>query len=259
LSNVPDDDASSPVLVLSYAYSGAGVVQDDLATGTDLACTAGTGIVPLSAAAAETWRGLEGRPGQAMSPLALSSIRRLVIAQITVILAGHGGRRWCELVTAPAGTADQFLRVFPGTRVVCVHRACAEMIRVGVGSNPWGVYGQALVPYLLAYPGSSVAALAAYWVSSTEQLLAFEKANPQAVHRLRYEDVTAHPGSALVEVRTSLGLTGCAPGGSRPEPSGPVPPETADLEVPMEMIPLPLREHIARLESELGYLPRAAR
>jgi hypothetical protein len=259
LSTVLGGDGSSPVLVLSYAYSGAGVVQDILATGTDLACTAGTGIVPLTAAAAETWSVAEGRPGQAMSRLALSSIRQLVTAQITVILANTGqGRRWCELVTAPPGAVDQFLRVFHGARVICVHRACTEVIRTGVRANPWGTYGPPLLPYLLSYQGNGVAALAAYWASSTEQLLAFEKANPRAVHRVRYEDVTADPGRALAEARAFLGLAVGLAGGEWPEPAGPVEPETADLAVPMEMIPQPLRERIARLESELGCLPRKA-
>ena len=44
---------NGPVIMLAYAHSGADRVQDALAAGTKLACTAGTGIIPLCAAAAE--------------------------------------------------------------------------------------------------------------------------------------------------------------------------------------------------------------
>jgi hypothetical protein len=176
---------NGPVLVLSYPYSGAGHVQDLLAAGTDLACTSSTGIIPLSVAAAEAWRRVEGQPGQAMSRLAVSTIRGLLTAQVAVILAGTGKSRWCELVTAPPSAADPFLQVFPQTGFVCVHRCCGEVIRAGVRASPWGVQGPGLVPYFLSHPGNSVSALAAYWVSSTEQLLAFEAANAGPAYRVR--------------------------------------------------------------------------
>jgi hypothetical protein len=98
-----------PVIVLSYLYSQAGHVQHALAAGTTLVCTAGTGIVPLCMAAAQTWQRIErpnGHAGQVMSPLAASTIRGLVTVQLTALLAGAGGTRWCELATAPPGAAE---------------------------------------------------------------------------------------------------------------------------------------------------------
>jgi len=278
---------NGPVLVLSYPHSGAGHVQDRLAAGTDLACTSGTGIIPLSVTAAEAWRRVEGQPGQAMSRLAVSTIRGLLTAQVAVILAGSGKSRWCELVTAPPSAADPFLQVFPQTGFVCVHRCCGDVIRAGVRASPWGVHGPGLVPYFLSHPGNSVAALAAFWASSTEQLLAFEAANPGAAHRVRYEDVLAAPGRALAAVRASLQLGGAAAAGLPGEPSGPVsasPDSTApdpagrasagpgtaepgtagpgtagpgapEPPLPVETIPEPLRERVGRLHDQLGYPP----
>ena len=255
---------NSPVLVLSCAYSGAGYVQDLLAAGTDLACTSGTGIIPLSAAAAEAWRRVEDQAGQAMSRLAVSTVRGLLSAQVTVILATAGKSRWCELVTAPPSATDPFRQVFPGTGFVCVHRSCADVIRAGVQVNTWGVYGQGLVPYLLSYPGNSVAALAAYWANSTEQLLAFETENAGAAHRVRYEDVMAAPGQALATVRASLRLDSTAADGAFPGPFEPAKPDTAgsavpEPAVPVEMIPEPLRGRVSRLHDELGYPPPGGR
>jgi hypothetical protein len=258
----PGGTGDGPVIVLSYVYSRAEHVQDALAAGTTLVCTSGTGIVPLCMAAAETWRRIEGSSGQAghagqvMSRLAASCIRGLVTVQLTAILAGVGGTRWCELATAPPGAAEAFLQVFPHTTFVCVHRSCLDVIREGAQASPWGLHGQGFAPYLLPDPGNTVAALAAYWAQSTGQLLAFEAANPQSTHRIRYEDVDDRPGGALAALRTSLGL----PTGADRAALGPPGPSTAaspaaEAEVPVELIPEPMRALIADLHSELGYPP----
>jgi len=248
---------NAPVIMLSYQHSGAGRVQDLLAAGTGLACTSGTGIIPLCAAAAETWRRIEGHHGRAMSRLAVAAVRGLVSAQITVILAGVGKTRWCELATADPSAAQSFLEVFPHAVFVCVHRRCPDVIRAGIQASPWGLHGQGLGPYLLSYPGNSLATLAAYLANSTEELLAFENANPQITRRVRYEDVTAGPGEALTGLRVWLGLDN--PRGSTfpeqvdsPEPDAEAA-QSAGPEVPAEMIPMPLRQRINHLHAGLVY------
>jgi hypothetical protein len=254
----PSRDAAEggPVIVLSYAHSGADRVQYALAAGTGLACTSGTGIIPLCAAAAESWRRIEGRPGQGMSRLAISTIRGLVTAQVTTILAGAGRTRWCELATAAPDAVESFLQVFPGARFVCVHRSCLDVIRDAVQASPWGVHGQGLMPYLLAYPGNSVAALAAYWASAGEQLLAFEQANRETTYRVRYEDVAAHSDRALTTVRAALHLGSAEQHGMiQAGPGLPQPGAAPEDEVPAEMIPEPLRQRISGLHAKLGYPP----
>jgi hypothetical protein len=72
----------APVVLLSYVHSGADLVQQALAEGTDLACTVGTGILPLCEVAAATWDQIDGRRGQARSRLAIASIRTLVSTQL---------------------------------------------------------------------------------------------------------------------------------------------------------------------------------
>lgn len=128
------------MVVLSYNYAGADRVQSALAAGTRMACTSGTGILPLCAAAADSWRRIEGQPGGAISPLASAAIRRLVNAQVMAILAGSGQAQWCELATASASAAQSFLQVLPGARFVCVHRSSLDVIRAAVQANPWGLH-----------------------------------------------------------------------------------------------------------------------
>jgi hypothetical protein len=251
---------NSPIIVLSYPYAGAERVQDALAEGSSLGCTSGTGIIPQCAAAAEAWRRIEGQQSMTMSRLAATAIRRLVTAQIATILASSGRRRWCELTTAAPGAAEIFLQVFPDAHFVCVHRSCLDVIGAGVQANPWGLQGPGLRPFLLAYPGNSVAALAAHWVNSTEQLLGFERANQQATDRVRYEDVTTQPGRALAAVRAALVLGETDSDDSPPAQRGwltelGAAPAEPDATVPAEMIPQPLREQITHLHAELGYPP----
>ncbi len=250
------------MILLSYPYSGAARVQECFAAAAGLACTFGTGIIPLCDAAAQTWRRVEGRDEVTLSRLAATAVRGLVTVQVTTILANAGRKRWCELATGDPSAAQSFVQLFPEAAFVCVHRGCLEMISAWIAASPWGLHNQGLAPYLLAYPGNSVAALAACWANSTDALLAFEAANPQAARRVRSEDLTAAPSETLAELLAWLGLDGRSAG------HGASLAGTADLAtaaapaagplVPVQMIPPQLRERIGRLHAALGYPPLPA-
>jgi len=152
----------APVIVLTYAHAGAEHLRPLLAGHLDLACTSGTGLLPLCQQAATTWRHVEGQPGSALSELAAASIRALATSVITTVLAQTGKRRWCEFATAPPRSTETFLRLYPGTRIICLHRGCADVIRAALHASPWGLSGTSFAPFTAAYPGSTVAALAAY-------------------------------------------------------------------------------------------------
>jgi Sulfotransferase family len=250
---------SGPVILLSYPHSGAARVQAMLAAGTGLACTSRTGIVPLCAAAAETWRRVDDRDGLGMSELAITATRGMLAVQITMILTAAGKSRWCELATTDPIAARSFAQVFPDAAFVCVHRGCLEVIRDWIAASPWGLHSQGLAPYLLSYPGNSVAALAAHWADFTEALLAFEEANAQIARRIRYENATAEPGRVLTGLLAWLGVDDgreVSPPEQLPsaDPRGEGLP-ALDAEVPAGLIPLQLRQRIIGLHTKLGYAP----
>jgi hypothetical protein len=254
----PDRPGEDPVVILSYLYSGAALVQEALSEDSHLARTQSTGILPLCAAAADTWQRVEGGNGQRLSRLALVSVRQLVTTQVAVLLAAAGKTRWCELAAASADTDAVFRQVFPHAGFVCVHRSCTGVVAAGVEASPWGVLGPPIGRYALAHPGNSVAALAAYWVRSTDLLLQFERANLEAAHRVRFEDVVTDPVRALTDVRSSLRLIGEDEGLHAPDRTDSVTEEAGALtesrrEVPVEMIPEDLRQRIDLLHAELGY------
>jgi len=247
--------STGPIILLSYLYSGAEMVQRTLARDTDLACTAGTGILPMCEAVAETWIRVEGRPGRSPSRLAQTSIRSLVSLQLNALLLPSGRRRWCELALAPASTAAMFLRIFPESSVVCVHRRCIDTITAAAAEHPWGLAGSGLAAFIHQFPGNTAAAAAAYWISATEQLLELEAAHQQ-VHRVRYEDVEADAQEALAPISPGLRLVGAV----NPWPLAPVPGTAADevlpattVHVPVQMIPNDLRGRVEQLQQQLGY------
>lgn len=247
------DAPDAPVIVLSYPHSGAELVQHALADGTSLACTVGTGILPMCEAAAVSWARIDNRQDAGLSRLAAASIRALVSTQLTAILSASGMRRWCELATTGPDAAQAFLQVFPTAKFVCVHRACTDLISATIAAHPWSLAGSVPYQFIAGYPANGVAAVAGYWAWATNQLLEFEATFPQAAVRLRYEDVHAGSASALRSTRAFLQLT--PQGDPQPpglgQPSEEMPQE--HRQVPAGMIPGPLGERITHLQSRLGY------
>jgi hypothetical protein len=248
--------SAAPVIVLAYPHAGADRLAALLARHPDLACTVGTGILPLCEQAANAWRAADGRPGAQLTPLAEVSIRTLVTSIVTALLAREGKRLWCEIATASPGAAEAFVRLFPGTRIVCLHRACPEVVRAAVQASPWGLAGSAYAPFTTAHPASTVAALTAYWTARTASLLAFERANPGTCLRIRFEDLDADRVDSLFN---SLDLEDPDPASPAWRNDAPADPDRADAAgFPAGQLPPTLLKQASRLMEELGYRPLEA-
>lgn len=194
-----------PVVVLATAYSGTERLRPLLDGLPGLACTSGTGVLPLCDQAAAVWREADGRPEGQLSKLAVAATRALTDSIITSVLAREGKRRWCEFCYALPDVARTFAQLYPGTRFVCLYRSCGAVIRAVLDASPWGMTDPAFAPFTRAYPVSTAAALAAYWIAHTRSLLAFEESHPQAVLRIRYEDLAAAGQQTARTVMSFLG------------------------------------------------------
>ena len=196
--------ARGPIVLLTFAHAGAEELQRVLSASPSVACTAGTGVLPLCHAAMTTWQRAEGRDSP--SSLAVKSVRALVGAITTVIQAGAGASRWCETaVTVPAAAAV-FARVFPDTMFVCLYRSFPGVLGSGLSAYPRGLGGSPFWPYSGPYAGNSVATIAAYWATRTEALLDFETEHPSSSCRLRHEDLTSRPVEQTAGLCARLGL-----------------------------------------------------
>jgi hypothetical protein len=116
---------------------------------------------------------------------------------ITALLVQRGKRRWCEVATAAPDAAAAFARLFPGARIVCLHRACPGVVLAALQASPWGLAGAEFAPFTSVHPASTAAALTAYWTARTMSLLDFEQAHSGVCCRVRYEDLAADSLSGL--------------------------------------------------------------
>jgi hypothetical protein len=250
-----------PIVILGYAFGGVGRLQRIIADRPGLACTSGTGVLPLCEQAVAAWRKIDDRAGQ-LSSLAVASVRALADSMITAILVRAGGTRWCEISVARATCAHTFLQLYPAARFLCLHRSCPDVIRSAILTSPWGLVGTPFASFASAYPASPAAAVAAWWAACAEPLLEFEQAEPGACLRVRYEEMIGQPDQAAAEVLAFLDIGPGDPvsppwmaGDSEPDPQ-PAPDDTTrdeQVRLVIEQIPQPLRERVSKLQARIGY------
>jgi hypothetical protein len=250
----------APVIVLSYPGSGADQLRAALSASRRLTCTSGTGLLPLCHQAVTTWQAVENRPGDELSRLATASVRALSAGLMSVILARDGGTRWCELATAPPPAAQAFLRVYPQTRYLTVYCRAETFLHAVLRSSPWGLAGAEFVPFVSAYPASTIAALAAYWASHTAALVNFEQAHPQSCLRIRIEDLGVNAVPVLRGIMDFIGLDDegelsqpALPAGNTQSADDPPPPLAGAADIPLAQIPPPLLAQLNQLHHRLAY------
>jgi hypothetical protein len=246
---------ADPVIVLTYGHAGAGHLQWLLRDQPELAATSATGLLAASDQAAAAWRVAERLPEGALSSLAKASVRAMTSAMIVTITSRVGRPRWLEIAAAEPSAARTFLELFPGTRFVCMHRACQDVVYATLQASPWGLAGQAYAPYTVSYPGSTIAALAAWWTDHAGSILAFEREHPEACMRLRYEDLATDPARTVRQLREYLGLQEVP---SLPEPFDETLRKPADApgcgaNLPHGQIPPGLLAQVNELHRLLGY------
>jgi hypothetical protein len=244
-----------PIIVLTYAHAGAEVLTGALSASRSLTCTSGTGLLPLCHAAAMAWQNVEGLSSP--SPLAIKSIRVMAATMATVIQADVGATRWCETALAPPVAAETFLRVFPETMFVCLHRSMTGVLADGTSAYPWGLGGSPFWPYSAGHPGNNVATIAAYWTACTEALLEFEDQHPLSCTRVKHEDLTAELELQTRAIYTRLGLDtrdlAAPPQSALIQSRASADRSDTGFLVPTHQIPPPLLAKINELHSRLNY------
>jgi hypothetical protein len=259
---------AQPIVVLTYGHAGGGRLRQLLATDDSLTITAGTGLLGVCEQAAVMWRHTEGRPESQLTSLGAVSVRSMAMALISSLTARTGQRRWCEIASTEPAAAETFLGLFPGTRFVCLHRCCPDVIYSTLAASPWGLAGPQYARFTATYPASTVAALTSWWVGHAGALVAFEQANPDACLRLHYEDLLADEG-VRNDLWKFLGLGPETPSlppivRSGPDDIGPLtgssdasalPPEQPGCgkDFPADQIPPDLLAQVNTLHATLGY------
>ncbi|MBV9380427.1 MAG: sulfotransferase [Streptosporangiaceae bacterium] len=262
-----------PVLVLTYAHSGVARLRRLLGAHPDLACLSGVGIAhlcdqvlnSLGRLGPSVGRSADGVP----SALAVAATKSMINTVVGADLVRSGKTRWCDTTPGAAPAVDAFLRCYPETTFISLHRHCASMISAALSASPWGLSNPGFAPFAATHPANNVAALAMYWAAHTEAILTEEAAHPDDCHRLRYEDLTARPGKTASEIYAFLGLDQMShifpahglfpahgPGENGADATGTVAEATDDgRQVPADMLGPGLLTMVNDLLSELGYPP----
>lgn len=182
----PTPVRGSHIVVLTHAQPGAGRLGGLLTGHPSLACTAGAGVLELCEQATTTWRSAE-RTGSSLSTLAAASVRALAGSLIAVIKSHDARERWCEISAASTRSARTFLRIYPETKIICLHRDCADVVPALMRGDR-GDRGGA--------DGVAAEVAAARWRERTEELLALERDHQGQCLRIRYEDVVTSQAAA---------------------------------------------------------------
>jgi protein-tyrosine sulfotransferase len=180
-------------------------------------------------------------------------------------------QRWCDKSLASIEKPEIIASVFPDAEFICLYRECADTVASLKEACEWGFAGYGVEPYARMYAHNMAMALCTYWADRVSAEREFE--DEHRCHRVRYEDLVAHPEETLallfefLEVaRVELEI--CAPGvlerARSPIPGDPKARYTQAIhsdsvgrgwQVPAEMLDAALIQRINRLADELGYQP----
>jgi len=253
-----------PLVILTYAYSGVARLRTLVEELPGLVWI-GADLVASCDQLASDWRQVEGR-GDAFSNVAQAAIRSMFNTMIMMRLANSGATRYSIRANGNASLTERFATLYPKAKFVCLHRTLLDVAYSAVANNPWGLSDSPCAQYAFAYPGNSVAAVTAYWVQQTEQLLAVEQAHQDRVLRLRYEDLDADPQGLAESVGGFIDPKAMwerypGDGSWSPRPAAEnaatraTTPVGCGASVPPDRIPAPMRNVVNQLLAELKYQP----
>jgi Sulfotransferase family len=271
--------AADPVFVLCMGRSGSTLLRLVLDTHPELACPPETNIPALCAQLAVVWSLIEGAPLSAqrgdeppqIPDAAIAGIRQTMDLMTGPYLARRGKKLLCDKSLSTARFAELLIRIYPGTRFVCLFRHPMDVISSGIEACPWGLNGYGFDPYIAGSPGNAVLALARFWHDQAQAIAAVEQAHPGRCHRVRYEDMVADPEQVAAGVFDFIGV-GPVPGIAQAvftrehERFGPADHKiwhtsaisqdsvARSATVPAGLIAPPVLESINQLLDKLGYL-----
>lgn len=140
-----------------------------------------------------------------VSPESLKVIRETLDTAYGRYLDQRGKRRWCDKSLDTYQFADLILRVYPEARFICLVRHCMDVIASGAHVCPWGVSRYGFDPFVTQFPGNTVAAIGAYWLSCNQAILEFRDKNPGCCTIVRYEDLVTAPENVMADMLLFIG------------------------------------------------------
>jgi hypothetical protein len=204
--------AANPVFILTGSRSGSTLLRFILDTHPELSCPPETGLGSLCATIARAASVLDGSAmkeavdNQLLTPAAEKVLRATVEHIFQSLLSDTDVRRWCDKSLDNINHVDLLSQVWPEAQYICLVRHCMDVVASAVEACPWGLTGFGFDQYVSHYPGNSVAAVAAYWLQTTSNILEFSKRHDRQCLVLRYEDLVSSPEEVIRQICIFLGV-----------------------------------------------------
>jgi protein-tyrosine sulfotransferase len=214
LSTFADDQpqSTSPAFVLTGSRSGSTLLRFILDTHPDLHCPPETGLGSLCAAIARAASVLDGSAmkevvdNQLLTPAAEKVLRATVEQIFQAFPDGTGAGRWCDKSLDNINHADLLAQTWPEAKYICLVRHCMDVVASAVEACPWGLTGFGLDQFNSHYPGNSIAAVAAYWLQTTTNIIEFARQHDDQCLVIRYEDLVSRPADVTRQIWVFLGV-----------------------------------------------------
>lgn len=143
----------------------------------------------------------------AMPERAREWIVRTVEEPMAEYCAREGSAIYCDKSLDSVFHLSLVYELFPDARILLLFRHVMDTVVSGIEASPWGFNAYGYAPYVQAWPGNTVAALASYWLDHVEAALSWEKQHPECCHRVRYEDLVRQPEKTVAEIERFVGVS----------------------------------------------------
>jgi hypothetical protein len=204
----PSPVCDSPVFVLTSSRSGSTLLRFILDSHPELACPPETNVASACASMLRSWTILEGAgsEGEPVADAGIAVVRSAMDRLFGAYLRRRVRRRWCDKSLDTHLYAGLLMQAYPKAKFICLYRHCMDVIASGAEACPWGVHRYGFDSFVAQYPGNTVAAIGAYWISCAQTIMKFEEEHPSSCHRIRYEDLATAPEETAAKMFDFLGL-----------------------------------------------------
>lgn len=203
--------STAPTFILATSRSGSTLLRFIIDSHPDFACPPETQVAGAIAHLARTWDSLdhasEGDRARGaidgpltVTPHAAEAIRDAVFRAFGSYADARGKKRWCDKSLDTYQFTDTLIQVFPDAKFILLIRHCMDVVASGVEMCPWGLSRFGFDTYVNQFPGNSVAAIAAYWLTCNMQNLEFAEKYPDNCIMVRYEDLVADPEETTAQI-----------------------------------------------------------
>jgi Sulfotransferase family len=195
---------SPPIFVLCVGRTGSTLLRLLLDAHPEIACPPETDLGPLISSLEQHVRAAFETDVGTQDEVAAELAAQIVERTVGAYTRERGKKRWAEKSLTSVDHAVALRRVFPDAQFICLVRECRDTIASLLEASPLGMAD--LIPYSHMHPGNQVAACAQMWADKVGAMLAFERANPGACLRVRYEDMITKPKDTLSGICAFLGV-----------------------------------------------------